>query len=111
MWEKDFPGGMIGYTTWPGRTALAHQWMSPRPSDIPRGSRVGLSAMRTLHLEGYGDKAGLYSRLADATILTQARPTGSRTPVQDPMRFIQQKRAETEKPLAEGFLGPSCRII
>jgi hypothetical protein len=110
MWEKDHPGGMVGYNTCLA-AGLARQWMlSPDQPDIQSGVQSGLSAMRTLHLEGYGERgmpasqAKLVFPIAKiATALAQPANQFAVAPVQDPMRFIQQKGGLAEKPLTEGF--------
>jgi hypothetical protein len=110
MWEKDFPGGMVGYTTCL-TAGLARQWMlSPEAPDIQTGIQSGLAAMRSLHMEGYGER-GTSASLAKLVFplgkitnsLSQAAKGITVAPVQDPMRFIQEKGETFEKPLTEGF--------
>jgi hypothetical protein len=110
MWEKDVPGGMVGYTTCLA-AGLARQWLlAPEAPDIQAGIQSGLSAMRTLHREGYGERGTPASqarlvfpidRIASA--LTKPTDLFAVAPVQDPERFIQQKGTPTERPLVEGF--------
>ena len=110
MWEKEYPGGMVGYTTCLA-AGLARQWMlSPTHPDIHLGIQSGLSAMRTLHLEGYGERGAPVSQTK--LVFPIARITAAMVgpakafaiaPVQDPMRFIQKKGKSSEKPLTEGF--------
>ena len=110
MWEKDYPGGMVGYTTCLA-AGLARQWMlSPAQPDVESGIQSGLAAMRTLHLEGYGErgKPPSQARLVFPIAKIASSLAGSANqftvaPVQDPMRFIQQKGEPAEKPLTEGF--------
>ncbi len=110
MWEKEYPGGMIGYTTCLA-AGLARQWLlSPDQPDIQSGIQSGLSAMRTLHLEGYGERgtpatqARLVFPIAKiASALAEPANQFAMAQVQDPMRFIQQKGRPAEKPLTEGF--------
>ena len=110
MWEKDHPGGMVGYNTCLA-ASLARQWMlSPDLPDIQSGVQSGLAAMRTLHLEGYGERgmpasqAKLVFPIAKIAAAL-ARPVNqfAVAPIQDPMRFIQHKGGLDEKPLTEGF--------
>ncbi len=110
MWEKDYPGGMIGYNTCLA-AGLARQWMvSPNNPDIQSGIQSGLSAMRTLHLEGYGER-GLPASQAKlvfpidriASVLGKPAYQFAVAQVQDPMRFIREKGVPAEKPLTEGF--------
>ncbi|MBE3065979.1 MAG: ATPase, partial [Chloroflexi bacterium] len=110
MWEKEYPGGMVGYNTCLA-AGLARQWMlSPDKPDIQSGIQSGLAAMRSLHLEGYGERgmpasqAKLVFPIARiAAALAQPLNQFAVAPVQDPMRFIQQKGGQAEKPLTEGF--------
>jgi hypothetical protein len=110
MWEKDYPGGMIGYTTCL-TAGLARQWLlSPEAPDIQLGIQSGLAAMRVLHLEGYGERGTSASQVnlvfpinRIAAALAQPMNQFTVAPVQDPMRFIRQHGEEAEKPLTEGF--------
>ena len=110
MWEKDYPGGMVGYTTCL-TAGLARQWMLSRDQpDVQAGIQSGLSAMRTLHLEGYGERGQPFSQTKLVFPIARisaflAEPASQFTvaPVQDPMRFLQQKEEPADKPLTEGF--------
>ena len=110
MWEQNYRGGMIGYTTCL-TAGLARQLMlSPDQPDIQAGILSGLAALRTLHMQGYGERgvsasqarlAFPINKIADAL----ANPTRqfSVAQVQDPMRFINQKGNPAEKPIVEGY--------
>ena len=110
MWEKEYPGGMVGYTTCLA-AGLARQYMlSPDQPDIQLGIQSGLTAMRSLHLEGYGERGMLASQAKLVfpvakimSALAQSLNQFAVAQVQDPMRFIQQKETQAEKPLQEGF--------
>ena len=110
MWEMDYPGGMIGYNTCL-TAGLARQCMlSPDQPDIQLGIQSGLSAARTLHMEGYGERGVPVSRAKlvfpiakIASALAQPAKGFTVAQIQDPMRFIQQKGDPSEKPLLEGF--------
>ncbi len=53
MWNRDFPGGMIGYTSCL-TTGIARQLMlSGDAPDLHKGIQSGLAAMRLLHQKGY----------------------------------------------------------
>ena len=53
-WERKHPGGMSGYTSCL-ITSLVHQLMiNPSQPELKNGIQSGVSAMRRLHLEGYG---------------------------------------------------------
>jgi hypothetical protein len=110
MWEKDNPGGMVGIHTCLA-ASLARQWMlSPNKPDLQLGIQSGLAAMRTLHLEGYGEQGTPLSQVnlvfpieRIAAALSKPASQFTVTPVEDPMRFIQHKGGLTAKPLTEGF--------
>jgi hypothetical protein len=110
MWEKDYPGGMIGYTTCLSAGLARQLMLSPNQPDIAAGIQSGLSAMRNLHLEGYGERgvAATQAKLAFpidriTTVLTQPTKQFAVVSVQDPVRFISEKEEQTTKPLREGF--------
>jgi hypothetical protein len=110
MWEKDYPGGMVGYNTCL-TAGIARQWMlCPDSPDICDGIQSGLAAMRTLHLEGYGERGAIASEAKlffplsrIATVLAQPAKQFAVAAVQDPMRFISGKPGKSEIPLKEGF--------
>ena len=111
MWEKDYPGGMVGYNTCL-TAGIARQWMtSPDQPDIQSGIQSGLLAMRTLHLEGYGERGMPASQaklvfpinLIAAALSQKASNQFAVAPVQDPMHFIIEQGGKGEKPLTEGF--------
>lgn len=110
MWEKDYPGGMVGYNTCLAAGLARQCLLSPEAPDIQLGIQSGLAAMRTLHLEGYGERGTSASQAKlvfpinrVATALAGSSNQFAVAPVQDPMRFIQQKGGTAEKPLTEGF--------
>ena len=110
MWEKDYPGGMIGYTTCL-MAGIARQFLLSRQSpDLAAGVQCGLAALRTLHLEGYGERGTGASQVRltfpiekITAVLSQPGKSFTSAPVQDPVRFIQQKGETSEKPVTEGF--------
>jgi hypothetical protein len=55
-WAARHEGGMIGYTSCLTAGLAREIMLAPEGPDIVRGARHGLSAMRTLHLEGYADR-------------------------------------------------------
>jgi hypothetical protein len=108
MWEKKHPGGMIGYTTCLTASIARQVILNMQEPDIDAGITAGLAAIRTLHKEGYGERgappatAELTFPLAKvAATLAQETRQFTVTSVQDPMRFMDKKGAET--PLADGY--------
>ena len=109
---------MIGYTTCL-TAGLARQWMlSPDQPDIQPGIQSGLAAMRTLHLEGYGER-GVHRRREHAAGLPDRgdrRRLGraSRRPSRSPRSRTRcasssrRQRAPTA-PDRRRASGPSCR--
>ncbi len=59
VWERSFPGKMIGYTTCLAAGMAREIMLSPDHPVLVRGIKTGLGAMRRLHREGYAeDKSG-----------------------------------------------------
>jgi hypothetical protein len=54
-WENEHPGGMFGYTTCLTAAICRQVIFSPEDPDIPLGIQTGVSALRRLHLEGFGN--------------------------------------------------------
>ncbi|MGO9274893.1 MAG: RyR domain-containing protein [Terriglobia bacterium] len=54
MWEQGYPGRMVGYTSCLTAGIARQLMLSPEKPDIRTGIRTGLSALRCLHREGYG---------------------------------------------------------
>lgn len=105
MWERDYPGYMIGHTV--ALTAgIARQIMlAPDDPDIAQGIQSGLAGMRQLHREGYGvrgssvDDAALSFPFAAVAEQLESNPeTFAVVDVQDPVRFLDQstRKAEAE---------------
>jgi hypothetical protein len=61
MWEGQHPGGMIGYSTCLTASVARQLSLSPDQPDIHLAIQRGLAAMRTLHLDGYGDSGATAS--------------------------------------------------
>ena len=82
----------------------------PGDPDIALGIQSGLSGLRNLHVEGYGERDKPFAQASLAFPVSRvAACLGSKTPifaraeVQDPLRFIQQPAEKDEKPLIPGF--------
>jgi hypothetical protein len=110
MWEQNHKGGMIGYTTCLTAGIARQLMLSPERPDIHQGIQSGLTALRTLHLEGYGERGVPASQTGiifplGKIVAALAKPEKgfSVASVQDPMRFIQQKSESADKLLTEGF--------
>src|SRR5216684_1310250 len=54
MWEQGYPGRMVGYTSCLTAGIAKELMLAPEEPNIPQGIRAGLSALRSLHREGYG---------------------------------------------------------
>jgi hypothetical protein len=110
MWEKEYPGGMVGYDTCMTAGLARQILLSPSEPDIPAGIQSGLLAIRNLHLEGYGERGlpASHARLAFpisriASIIAKPSKQFAMAEVQDPMRFILHKSSRDGKPIVKGF--------
>jgi hypothetical protein len=110
MWGQNHKGGMIGYTSCLTAGIAQQLILSSDLPDIPLGIQSGLTALRTLHLEGYGERGSLAAGCSLAFPLTKivsalAEPSKQFTTasVQDPMLFIQKKGQAGDKPIIEGY--------
>ena len=56
MWEQSYPGRMVGYTSCLTAGVAKEIMLAPKNPDIRKGIRAGLSALRCLHREGYGQR-------------------------------------------------------
>jgi hypothetical protein len=56
MWEQGYPGRMVGYTSCLTAGIARQLMLAPEGPDIGEGIRTGLSALRCLHREGYGQR-------------------------------------------------------
>ncbi|MEX2162424.1 MAG: RyR domain-containing protein [Anaerolineales bacterium] len=109
MWEQNYPGGMIGYTTCLTAGISRQLMMSPASPDIGQGVQSGLTALRALHMEGYGERGASTSEVQlrfpiglIASTLAKGEKPFAVAEVQDPLRFIKQPENGSEKPLTEG---------
>jgi hypothetical protein len=53
-WQNEHPGGMFGYTTCLAVAICRQIILQLNEPDIPAGIQTGISAMRRLHLDGFG---------------------------------------------------------
>jgi hypothetical protein len=56
MWEQGYPGGMVGYSSCLTAGIAKEVMLAPEDPDIRQGICAGLSALRCLHREGYGQR-------------------------------------------------------
>jgi hypothetical protein len=110
MWEQEHKGGMIGDTTCLAGSLARQLMLSPEQPDIFQGIQNGLAAIRTLHLEGYGERGATTNQGKIVFPLEKITNTLSQTtqlftvaPVQDPMRFIHQRVENEARPSIEGY--------
>lgn len=110
MWGQGHEGGMVGYTSCL-TAGLARQLMlSAAAPDIDRGIQSGLAAMRTLHLEGYGDR-GTSARDAKlvfpikviASDLAHESTQFAVASVQDPLIYVSDASVATKPATDAGF--------
>lgn len=110
MWELDYPGGMIGYTSCLTAGIARQLMMDVKNPNIQRGIQSGLSALRTLHMEGYGERGASAAKVElvfplrrIASVLEQEANQFAVVQVQNPMRFIQHPSDSSDKPLTPGY--------
>lgn len=109
-WESGYPGGVIGYTTCLATGIVRQLLLNPADPDLRRGVQTGLTAMRTLHKEGYAEKGQLCAQnplvfpiQRIAASLCQDKSSFATVEVQDPLRFIKQPGNPDEIPVSPGF--------
>ena len=56
MWEQGYPGRMVGHTSCVTAGIAKELMLAPDAPNIRQGIRAGLSALRSLHREGYGQR-------------------------------------------------------
>jgi hypothetical protein len=56
VWEQGYPGRMVGYTACLAAGIAKQLMIAPEEPDIRQGICAGLSALRSLHREGYGQR-------------------------------------------------------
>jgi hypothetical protein len=110
MWKQEYAGGMIGANTCLTAGIVRQVLLSPENPDIPAGVQAGLGAIRTLYIEGYGERGTSASQAKLAfpiqkitTVLSQDSKSFTVAKVQDPTRFVQKMGSSKEKPLVEGY--------
>jgi len=94
-WENEHAGGMFGYSTCLAAAICRQLMVQIAEPDIPAGIQTGISALRRLHLEGFGhpgtDPQGAEIHFPVdkivAEILEDKRPLSS-AKIQDPVQNI-----------------------
>jgi hypothetical protein len=109
MWEIDYPGGMIGYTTCLIGGLSRQMLLSPGHPDLAQGLQSGLAALRKLHREGYGEPG---SSATEAPIVFPvqkiseelARPAAlfSVVEIPDPLHNVKEPHPDQENTLMSG---------
>ena len=56
MWEQGYPGRMVGYTSCLTAGIAKEVMLAPEAPNVRQGICAGLSALRCLHREGYGQR-------------------------------------------------------
>ena len=101
MWAQDYPGGMIGYNSCLMAGIVRQLMLSQAKPDIHAGIQSGLSAMRKLHQEGYGDRTLITSdvqlsfpvKFIAAEVMKDAK-LFAMADVQDPVYFLKLSPTE-----------------
>jgi len=63
MWEQSYPGKMVGYSSCLTAGIAKEVMLAPEKPEIRKGICAGLSAMRCLHREGYGQRGASASEV------------------------------------------------
>jgi hypothetical protein len=109
-WERQYPGQVVGYTTCL-TTAIARQMMlNPDQPDFAQGIQSGVSAMRCLHAEGFGERGTDITRVelrfpiqkVTDEISKDAHPL-SAAAIQDPAQFLLEQTPPECPPVQRGF--------
>lgn len=95
MWEQNYEGGMVGYTTCL-TAGVVSQLLESLP-DLPLGIQGGLAAIRRLHIDGYGNRTSDITK-ADLVFpvqrivheLKKSERLFSEVHVQDPVRSLHR---------------------
>lgn len=97
MWAQEHPGQMIGYTVCLTASLARQLMVAPEAPDLEEGVRVGLAAMRKLHLEGHGRRGAPVPEanlvFPFQMIAIELEQTGTQfaiAEVQDPVRFVAE---------------------
>ncbi len=107
MWELDYPGGMIGYTTSLAAGITRQMLLSLDHPDLVQGIQTGLAALRKLHRDGYGEPGSSptqapivfpIQRIADE--LAKQASLLSIVEIPDAMRHSKEAQADQESFLA-----------
>ena len=109
-WMDAHPGGGIGYTTCLTAGIVRQLILNTLEPNIKLGIQSGLTAMRSLHAEGYGERGAPLTqspltfpiRPILASLATQQSKFAV-VEVQDPLRYIKQANGSEDKPLTSGF--------
>ena len=108
--DQQYPGKMYGYTSCLTAAVARQIMLDPVKFNLLEGLQNGVSAMRTLHIEGYGTrgtppaKADLVfpiARITDA--IEHAPPVMSIVSIQDPTRFLVHEQSPDLKQLKSGY--------
>ena len=108
--EQVYPGKMYCYTSCLTAAIARQVMLEPQKIDLMDGMQRGITAMRNLHIEGYGvrgarpAKANLVfpaERVASA--IEQALPVFSVAPIQDPTRFLAEDKSAEGRLLKRGY--------
>ena len=109
-WESNYPGGIIGFMTCLSAGISRQIMVNPECPNWAMGIQSGLSAMRVLHSEGYGERGKPLTQAPlvfpiDRVLasLSQEKTPFAMVDVQDPLRFIKQPIEKDEKPITPGF--------
>ncbi len=129
-WGQNYKGHMIGYTTCLTAGIALELMLNSIAPDLPGGIQSGLTAMRSLHIEGYGDAntdlnqypvafpiskiagklANESNRFAIVQVRNPAQPISTRTTA-DANSTIQQFWTILEEQKSDSLEKVACKIV
>jgi hypothetical protein len=74
MWERGYPGRMVGYTSCLTAGIAKEVMLAPEEPNVRQGIHAGLSALRSLHREGYGQRG---ASAAEVNLESQSAPSST----------------------------------
>ncbi|MCJ7625478.1 MAG: RyR domain-containing protein, partial [Anaerolineaceae bacterium] len=109
-WRQDYPGGMYGYTCCFVSSLVNQLLISADEPDIHQAVQSGLSALRELHLAGFGEATSdISSNKIEfpvdhiAEMLIKKEALFAKVVIQNPLRFLEQTDPEGPRPLKPGY--------
>ncbi len=109
-WEREYPGQVVGYTSCLTAAIVRQLMLDPKQPDLSRGIQTGISAMRWLHTEGFGER-GMpipqtklqFPILKVAEEISKDLSPLSVASIQDPAQYLLEPVSPDSSPIQHGF--------